>query len=881
MTWWCIGDAAAPDGVLALGREQPRLSWRVSVQAGSPAALRDRGLRGRGLRDRARRDRRAWLASSGRRRRAGRPLEPRACATTACGSLRPGWSGWSDALRSKPGCSCPPTGGHGRSRCRATRAPRRRRHRCCAGSSTSAPIVERRLHVTALGLHPVTINGQPVTEDLLAPGWTPYDIDSLPTPTTSRRFSSGPNVIGAALGDGWYRGRLGWAPTRSRPIRHGGRAHRPAGDRARRRDGPVVARRELAGVDRRDQFGRPLRRLPIDLRDGSAAGTSRDSTTRAGSPRPSCLFDRGLIEPRIAPPVRRVERPPPRADAAAMEAAVRRRPEHRRLAAADGPWQRRRPRRRPPRGGPRARRSLHTRPFGRRKRPTRTSSPTTRVVLEPTFTFHGFRYAEVETTPRSSTRSSSRSAATCRRGVVRVLRRGLTRLHENVVWSQRDNFVSVPTDCPQRDERLGWTGDAQAFAPTATLFESEAFWTSWLRDLALEQDPALGVPTVVPDVVLDGEPLRASRLGRRRDDRAVGGVRVVRRLAVLERQIDSMRAWIDSLSRRRGPDGLLSGDAVRRLARPGRSVDRPWEAKADSTSSPTRSSRTARDSRRAAAVLGRPTERRLEVARSESRATWAAGPTCSTTQTGCAIAMQFGRRPEGERDAVAARWHGWSATRTGASRPASSVRRWSSRRSGSGHFDACYRMLLRREPPSWLYQVDRERPPSGSAGTRSARTARSITAGWRRRRTIPMRRRPHALVQPLRLRRGDRLGVSPSRGYRAGSGAPGYRHVIVAPIPFSAWRGRAAPSRPHMAVVSIDWRSDGEERFVADVELPFGTTGEFTAPATAASVVTVDGRPAGPVVRLEPGHHTVVVTSAAVADPARSMPRERPAGAPT
>jgi hypothetical protein len=64
------------------------------------------------------------------------------------------------------------------------------------------------------------------------------------------------------------------------------------------------------------------------------------------------------------------------------------------------------------------------------------------------------------------------------------------------------------------------------------------------------------------------------------------------------------------------------------------------------------------------------------------------------------------------------------------------------------------------------------------------------------------------------------------------------------------------------------------------VELPFGTTGEFTAPATAASTVTADGRPVDHVFRLEPGHHTVVVTSAAVVDPARSAPRQRPEGAP-
>ena len=94
---------------------------------------------------------------------------------------------------------------------------------------------------------------------------------------------------------------------------------------------------------------------------------------------------------------------------------------------------------------------------------------------------------------------------------LRVLGASLNKLHENVVWSQRGNFVSVPSDCPQRDERLGWTGDAQAFAPTAcTLFESEQFWASWLEDLALDQDDVLGVPSVVPDVVLDGE----ARFGR-------------------------------------------------------------------------------------------------------------------------------------------------------------------------------------------------------------------------------------------------------------------------------------------------------------------------------------------------------------------------------
>ena len=148
---------------------------------------------------------------------------------------------------------------------------------------------------------------------------------------------------------------------------------------------------------------------------------------------------------------------------------------------------------------------------------------------------------------------------------------GLNRFHENVVWSQRDNFVSLPTDCPQRDERLGWTGDAQAFAPTAcTLFDSQAFWLSWLADLSLDQDDELGPPAVVPDVVIDGE----ARFGRAgwADAASIVPWAVYESYGdptVLERQLDSMVRWVDSLVARREADGLLGPcDAVWRLARP-------------------------------------------------------------------------------------------------------------------------------------------------------------------------------------------------------------------------------------------------------------------------------------------------------------------------
>ena len=187
-------------------------------------------------------------------------------------------------------------------------------------------------------------------------------------------------------------------------------------------------------------------------------------------------------------------------------------------------------------------------------------------------------------TPRSTRPRSSWASRPSRSAAIRRMRAAfacsdarLTRLHENVVWSQRDNFVSVPTDCPQRDERLGWTGDAQAFAPTGrTLFDSEAFWASWLRDLELEQDDVLGVPSVVPDVVLEGSPGSAGPAGR--DAATIVPWAVSSRTATRHPPRASSTAcgdWVDSLVARRGERRPARAVVpVRRLARPGR-ADRP------------------------------------------------------------------------------------------------------------------------------------------------------------------------------------------------------------------------------------------------------------------------------------------------------------------
>ena len=115
-------------------------------------------------------------------------------------------------------------------------------------------------------------------------------------------------------------------------------------------------------------------------------------------------------------------------------------------------------------------------------RPLRTAAATDSYTLrgdrsgeewEPRFTFHGFRYAEVTGWPGELHQQDVTAVVFHsdleRTGWFECSDPLLTKLHDNVVWGMRGNFLDVPTDCPQRDERLGWTGDIQVFAPTAAL----------------------------------------------------------------------------------------------------------------------------------------------------------------------------------------------------------------------------------------------------------------------------------------------------------------------------------------------------------------------------------------------------------------------------
>lgn len=748
-----------------------------------------------------------------------------------------------------------------------------------------ADLVRAMLYVTSLGVHEVHLNGEPVGDAMLSPGWTPYHERLLvETHDVTPLVRAGANVVVGTLGDGWYRGRLGWDERNGR-CTYGTELGLIAQLELVRADGSVERvvtdgrwRASTGEVRQADLYDGCT--LDLRLRDPAIHTPAFDD--RGWVPAAIVPVDRRVLEPRVAPPVRRVQVLPVRAEggpdgtvaldggqniagfvrlrvrgARGMEVTVR----HAEVLEPGG--------------------RLHLKALRSAKATDRyILADDLEVTLEPRFTFHGFRYAEVATQAEVlGAEYVAISSDTPRRGWFDCSDARLVRLHDNALWSQRDNFVSVPTDCPQRDERLGWTGDAQAFAPTAcTLFDSEAFWSSWLRDLDLEQDDILGVPSVVPNVVLTGEPT----MGRAgwADAATIVPWAVYESCgdpAVLAAQLASMRRWAGSLERRTGADGLLAdvGWQFGDWLDPDAPANRPWEAKADAAFLANAfASWSARLTGRAAAVVGdaEVEARALAHAERTAAATWQRWRDHAvTTQTGCAVALRFDLVPEAERRAVGDRLAelvhaadgrvstGFLGTPLVLPALADAAR-----------FDAAYRMLLRREMPSWLYQVDQGATtiwerwdailPDGSIHSGAMTSPPDIAD--------PEGREPHMLSFNHYA-----YGAVVDWVYRHVAGLapvpeePGYRKIRVAPVPVSGLRHASAAVDSAYGRVATAWRLDDTGTFHLELDLPAGTTAEVELPVSPASEVTVDGSASPAHVTLGPGHHRASVRDPRIVEP--------------
>ncbi|MDG4825294.1 family 78 glycoside hydrolase catalytic domain [Asanoa sp. WMMD1127] len=419
--------------------------------------------------------------------------------------------------------------------------------------------VRGRLYATARGVYEPRLNGRRVGDVELAPGWTEYHHRiQYQTYDVTDLLRPGANVLGALVGDGWWSGYVGFDPRRA--AGHYG-------------DHPSF-----------------LAQLVVDFADGSrqVVATDADWVERPGPIRFADLLMGEHVDARFAAPGWDA---PDGADAGFTAVRVDATAPGPLVAEPDQPMRVTRElrpvavdRRSPGRSivdfgqnlVGRVRLTVRGATAGQRitlrhaevlddgelylanlRRALATDSYVAagagEEVFEPRFTIHGFRYVEVANHPDGI------------EVVARVLHNDIpfdgsfecsdplvNRLQSNIVWGQRGNFVAVPTDCPQRDERLGWLADAQIFAPTASRnADVSAFLARWLRDVVDGQDADGAFRDVAPAVGLDREAAPAWgdagvlvpwHLWRAYGDRAA-----------LERSFPSMVAWVDHV-RRHNPD---------------------------------------------------------------------------------------------------------------------------------------------------------------------------------------------------------------------------------------------------------------------------------------------------------------------------------------
>ncbi|MCI2237249.1 glycoside hydrolase family 78 protein [Paenibacillus sp. TRM 82003] len=733
------------------------------------------------------------------------------------------------------------------------------------------PVARARLHVTAHGLHEVEVNGERAGDEVLAPGWTSYTHRlRYRTHDVTHLLHEGSNALGAWLADGWYRGRFG--------VRGGNR--NLYGERT-----ALIAQLE---VDLADGGRVVVATGPGEGRDGHAWRAAHGPILASG------LYEGESHDARLAVPgfstagfddtswagVRRYARdpatlvaaegPPVRCTQEVLPVAVLTSPSGATVLDFGQNLTGRLRLRVRGRAGDRVRLrhaevlqdgELYTRPL-------RTAAATDTYVLagsedsgepevwEPRFTMHGFRYAEVTGWPgrlhEGDVVARVHHSDTARTGWFSCSDERLNRLHENVVWSMRSNFVDVPTDCPQRDERLGWTGDIQVFAPTAAfLYDVSGFLASWLRDVAAEQLPDGTVPWYVPDIP-GGPRWTPPRPGAVWGDVAVLTPWVLHQrygdVGVLRTQYDSARAWVDLVERLAGPGrswstGLQLGDWLDPAAPP----DDPADARTDRYLVATAYfAHSARTLSRIAAVLGEHEDAaRYGTLADEVREAFAAehlrpgGRLSSDAQTAYALAIVFDLLPEAERAAAGERLaelvaEDGNRIATGFA----GVNLVTDALTLTGHDTTAHALLTETGCPSWLYQV-----------------AMGATTTWERWDSML----PDGTVNPGQMTSFNHyaLGSIADWVHRTVAGlapaAPGYRRLLVRPRPGADLTSAAARHETPYGTAAVGWRRTGD-RLVVDVDVPLGVRAEIDLPGRPVSEAGAGRHRFEVVTAAEPAH---------------------------
>ncbi len=345
------------------------------------------------------------------------------------------------------------------------------------------------LRATALGLYCAQLNGVRVGDCYLTPGWTSYNkMLQVQEYGISALLKDGENVLTLTVGEGWYCGGLTWEQRRN-----------IYGEQT-----AVCA--DLIFVNRTVSTDESWTARESFIRESSIYNGETQDFTAQIKPLTVCevAFDKSVLVPQISEPVRNIER-------LAVKEMIRTSKgelvydfgqnmagvvEIKTPADFNG---------------------MLTLQFAeilvngnfytdnlRSAKATDTFIVKGAKTLVPEFTFHGFRYMKLTGAelPKENITAIVRHTDMKRTGHVQTSNARFNRLMENVIWGQKSNFVDIPTDCPQRDERLGWTGDINAFCTTAAYnYDIRLFMKKWLADLRNDQTEDGRIPHVAPDVL--------------------------------------------------------------------------------------------------------------------------------------------------------------------------------------------------------------------------------------------------------------------------------------------------------------------------------------------------------------------------------------------
>ena len=699
--------------------------------------------------------------------------------------------------------------------------------------------------MTSTGLYELRLNGQKVGHDKLTPGWTSYQKRiQYQTYDITNDLLSGKNAVGILLGEGWYKGNMTWFDKRNNygekvtalvqiqlQYTNGTRDTIVSDTSWKAADSPIRysqiyhgetynAQLEKAGWDMPDYDDSDwdvTQTVPMDYhalvaQDGAPVRVM-DEIKPVGiihTPKGETVVDMGQ---NMAGVVRfRVKGN--RGDTIKLR--------HFEVLSDDG--------------------NVYLENLVIAKQTVEyTLSGDDAETFTPHFTYQGFRYIWLEAYPEPELADftglvlysdiATTGTFTCSNAMI-------NQLQQNILWSQKGNFVDIPTDCPQRSERLGWTGDVQIFAPTATYnMDCDSFFSKWLYDLAADQKENGMVPWVIPDIMTEDEYPKEWLEGTGDTiptSAAWGDAAVIVPWTlyqaygdkrILKRQYQSMKAWVDYIRRKSENEtiwntGFHFGDWAALDTNP----SNRFGATSVDFIATAYYSYSAKLLKRTAKLLGYNDDfdeytqlyQRIVAAFRKEFIT-KTGRLADQTQTAHAVALLF--------DLVEKKDKQKTADRLAAMMKKNGYTLWAGfvgipylcfALSQNGHADTALKLLLQTECPSWLYQITK-----GSTTIWEYWNNDTFKASFN-----------HYAYGSIGAWLYTVLG-----GITIDEDNPGYKHSILSPLLAADFDFVETGIQTGYGLLKSEWKRSGEN-IQMDITVPHNTTATVLLPDADASTVT-------------------------------------------